>query len=129
MRKSSGSLRMVSALALKYVPSPTRWVSTPMISNTFRACRSEARFTPNSFASSLSGGNLDPGAIVPRDISCLNLPMSMAVTRVSATGRRLADEGIGIGTANYSDLRLVPEAMDLEIARLRGFRVGQLLVQ
>jgi hypothetical protein len=59
----------------------------------------------------------------------LNLAMSMAVTRVSATGRRLADEGLGIGTANYSGLLLVPETIDLEITQLRGLPCQRLLVQ
>src|ERR1051325_8509084 len=77
-----------------------------MISRTFNACRREARFTLNSFANSLSGGNFEPGTMEPSDINCLILAMSLAVTRVSAVGScRLTGDRLDIGTANYRHSR------------------------
>src|ERR1022692_3042618 len=58
---------------------------TPMISSTFRACRTEPRFTPKSLANSRSGGNLAPGETAPVAIRLLMRLISLAVTRVSGS--------------------------------------------
>ena len=91
-----GSLRIISALALRYVPSPTRWVNTPMISRTLRTWRSEVRFTPNSLASSRSGRNLAPGTKAPVEISPLILLIRVAVTLVSLGSFPLVLEDLGM---------------------------------
>src|SRR6266705_4324896 len=96
-----GSLRIDAALVLRYVPSPPRWVSTPMISSTFKAWRSDARLTPNSLASLRSGGNLEPGTTEPLEISFLMLAMSWAVTRESAGFGRLSGCLGGIDASHY----------------------------
>jgi hypothetical protein len=54
-----------------------------MISRTFITCRKEARLTLSSLASSRSGGNFPPGAIVPLEMSSLIVVMSLAVTLLS----------------------------------------------
>jgi len=55
-----------------------------MISSTLSAWRKEARFTPNSFASSRSGGNFAPGSTAPVEMRRLILSSILAVMRVSA---------------------------------------------
>ena len=61
------------------VPSPTRWVRTPMVSRAFKACLKELRWTPNRSANSRSEGSREPSARLPSDIKPFRTEINVLV--------------------------------------------------